>query len=153
MYHYWWFFFGYLWFPCSGTMPAYRQMCAVLEGLLSVALCLDTKKTFTRWQKAGFQGYVFCPSSPHDHYREIRDNFHVDRLVEYSLPRLQDPSVLHGGNWGGGWRQPASPGYTAIFQGCHTLVLGMPSSPRRSSFGWWDPPLLDHHSPEEQVSR
>ena len=86
--------FGYLWFPCPCTMPAYRQMCAVLEGFISVALHPDTKKTFKWCQKAGVKGYMFCPSSPSDHYSEI----YVNRLVKYSPLRLQDPSLLYEGN-------------------------------------------------------
>lgn len=66
---------------------------------------------------------MFCPSSLSDHHREIY-NFHVNRLVKYP-PRLQDPSLLCRGNWGGWWRQPASPGYPAVFQGCRNLVLAL----------------------------
>lgn len=54
------------------------------------------------------------------------ENFHVNRLVKYSPPRLQVPSVLYKGKWGGWWRQPDGPGYPTIFQSCRTLVLGMP---------------------------
>lgn len=95
-------------------------MCAVLEGFISVALCPDTKKTFKRWQKAEVKKCMFSPSSPSDHYKEIYEKFYVNRLVKDSPPRLQDPSLIYKGNWGD------SPGYPAIFQGCRTLVLGIP---------------------------
>lgn len=91
------YIFCYLWFLCPCTIPAQRELCAVLEGFF-VALCPDTKKIFKWWQKAGVEVGAFCPSFPSDHYREIYENLYGNRLLEYSPTRLQDPSLLCEGN-------------------------------------------------------